>query len=1195
MAETFLTIDTIEERLADLRQKNTNNEIFGLVDMGSNGIRFSISDLRPPLTRLLTPVFHERASISLYDALHESGPDARQFHFSERTIKKVSDTLCRFKAIGTAYGVPEVHFIIFATEAFRTAKNKDQMLEAIQRSTGFTVYILSHEVETLFGSMGVRSGFAEFNGLVMDMGGGSLQVTYVNNSIGSNYETLAARAGQCLPFGAARLMDELSNPNTAQVVLAELQARMNITIQNLVDVFIHLRSQVESVEGVNIYLCGGGFRGYGSMLMHTDPIQPYPIPSIGGYLVSASYFKNWQDMLIMNDQAGDVFGLSKRRRHQLPAVAMVVQAITMAVPRIKSIIFCTGGNREGLLFMMLPPNIREMDPFPLIPVPNPQQDPQILMHVTDLLMATLPSELLLPPVIFARKIVSYISCYIWAYQGRKGNASCFLHKIIGEIKTALPSLPHFLCAVLAITLSARWGNEFGPMDSMIVKNLQKVIGLETVWWCRYIGTACRFISLVCPVFPQNLESFKNVLRWKVTVSDSLGKGKKERGILIQVYLLSGSEKGIPGGLDGPLKKMWKHIGKGLALDRIVNVNIELIECQHLVALHKPDPVRALLHSTKLYGGRLGDELHINEINLNRQLVKAEIAASSETTEISQQHDNFMYPLEMSLLRARIKNLAFYNLDDYLGFLTRSVRSRQRCIIQNQKFSSNYSASSASTDDTIYALSTAPGRGALAIVRASGPQSKAIFNSLCPYSLDPHPRKAIVRRLYNPINSKIVVDSAAVILYYTGPSSATGEDVLEMHIHGGSATQKAVLAAISDVASSTKLPIRYAEPGEFTKRAFLNHKLELAQVEALSNELSAETEQQRQAAVRGNPRMLSKIYENWRNKLLLARGEIEALIDFSEDQNFEESPQKLLGNVRNYVDLILAEIKRLNHASFRQELLKRGVKVSLLGPPNSGKSSLLNRIIGREASIVSEEAGTTRDVIEISLDIKGYLCTFADTAGLRDESTSSGSLNNKIGAVEQEGIRRAKYMAKKSDIVIFMASFEHKDSSEMCIIKYDQSSLFLTANASNALIVVNKCDKVVSSDQLKSLLEDFQIKVTSAFSPRMPPPVIPICCHDNPGLDEFKKNDDNIEFLLSKLLEVIERLTEFPVEVEDLIGVTERQRLILEKFGSHLQDFRKEMDIVLAAEQLRLAANCISRITGRGEEGDIEELLGVIFE
>ncbi|KHJ34574.1 putative isoform cra_b [Erysiphe necator] len=535
-----------------------------------------------------------------------------------------------------------------------------------------------------------------------------------------------------------------------------------------------------------------------------------------------------------------------------------------------------------------------------------------------------------------------------------------------------------------------------------------------------------------------------------------------------------------------------------------------------------------------------------------------------------------------------------NLDNHFRLLTCEVRFRNIRAIPDRKLSSNHFDSSSYVDDTIYALSTAPGRGALAIVRTSGPQSISIFNSLCPKSQNPHPRKAIVRKLHNPLNPKIVVDSAAVILFHPAPSSATGEDVLELQIHGGSATQKAVLNAISEVATVKNLPIRYAEPGEFTKRAFLNHKLELAQVEALSNELSAETEQQRQAAVRSNSQMLSMTYDSWRQKLLLARGEIEALIDFSEDQNFEEPSQKLFENVGNYIDVLLREIERFTQASYRQELLKRGVKISLLGPPNSGKSSLLNRITGREASIVCQEAGTTRDVIEIRLDIKGYLCTIADTAGLRDEHTSSNTLDTTIGIVEQEGIRRAKTIAKQSDIVILMASFE-QDFSGICFIKYDHSSLSLAANASNALIVVNKCDKIISSDQKNSLIKDFQTKVTSAFSPKIPPPIIPISCHDNSSKGDLKDDNHNIQRLSSELLKVIKGITEFPVDMEDLIGVTERQRLILDEFGSHLRNFKEGMDIVIAAEHLRLAASCLARITGRGAEGDVEELLGVIFD
>jgi tRNA U34 5-carboxymethylaminomethyl modifying GTPase MnmE/TrmE len=230
--------------------------------------------------------------------------------------------------------------------------------------------------------------------------------------------------------------------------------------------------------------------------------------------------------------------------------------------------------------------------------------------------------------------------------------------------------------------------------------------------------------------------------------------------------------------------------------------------------------------------------------------------------------------------------------------------------------------------------------------------------------------------------------------------------LELHVHGGHATVKAVLAAIGKCQS--KHTIRYAEAGEFTRRAFQNDRLDLGQVEALSDALSADTEQQRRAALRGNSGKLGRIYEEWRQLLLAARGELEALIDFSEDQHFDDSPAELMENVTRQIGPILSAIRRHQAGSRCGELLKRGIRISFLGPPNAGKSSLLNIIVDREASIVSEEAGTTRDIVEVSVDIGGYLCVFADTAGLRASAS--------VGGVEQEGIKRAKAKAKESDLV-----------------------------------------------------------------------------------------------------------------------------------------------------------------------------------
>lgn len=407
--------------------------------------------------------------------------------------------------------------------------------------------------------------------------------------------------------------------------------------------------------------------------------------------------------------------------------------------------------------------------------------------------------------------------------------------------------------------------------------------------------------------------------------------------------------------------------------------------------------------------------------------------------------------------------------------------------------------------------------------------------------------------------------------------------------------KAALSAIPHCPS--KLPIRYAEPGEFTRRAFQNDRLDLAQVEALSDTLSAETEQQRRAAVRGNSGNLGRTYEAWRQQLLYARGELEALIDFSEDQHFDESPAELLSSVAAQVKVMLDSIASHELASRRGELLKRGIRISLLGPPNAGKSSLLNQIVGREASIVSEEEGTTRDIVEVSLDIRGYLCTFADTAGLRTKSKKSLGSASVIGAIEQEGIRRAKAKASESDVIIALTSIEPTGISGQWGIHYDIETFSIAEKAQQKLVVINKSD-CVPSEVLNSTLTSFRSSLL-----RFEAPLITISCK-NAEKTSKRSDDGNINFLIDHLVKLFEGMTELPADLEDLLGVTERQRQLLSSCAQHLNDFigeaqpsdpSAEADIVLAAEHLRSAANCLSRITGRGEAGDVEEVLGVVFE
>ncbi|KAK3378052.1 hypothetical protein B0H63DRAFT_234686 [Podospora didyma] len=516
-------------------------------------------------------------------------------------------------------------------------------------------------------------------------------------------------------------------------------------------------------------------------------------------------------------------------------------------------------------------------------------------------------------------------------------------------------------------------------------------------------------------------------------------------------------------------------------------------------------------------------------------------------------------------------------------------------------------------ETIYALSSGAGRAGIAVIRISGPGCLDVYNGLCPTKPPPRPRYAGVRTLTSPDqapDANNIVDSDALVLYFPGPKTVTGEDVLELHVHGGPATVKAVLAVIPKCRSREK--IRYAEPGEFTKRAFMNGRLDLAQIESLGDTLAAETEQQRRAAVRGNSGFLGKTYEDWRQHLLLARGEIEALIDFSEDQHFDESPAELLSNVAQLVDGILGSIRLHKLGSQRRELLRNGIRIALLGPPNVGKSSLMNQIVGREASIVSAEAGTTRDIVEASLDIRGYLCAFADTAGIRTDGRAVNSegytTSGTIGAVEEEGIRRARRKALDSDVIIVLVSVEGamaKGGGHR--LSYDVETLQLAAGAQQCLVAINKSD-VVDREALRILVEDFKTSVLGSVPGLHVAEPLAISCKAAAADAAGLADPGGIQALAEALVKSFSALTSLPGDMQHLLGVTERQRQLLVECQRHLEDFTSEArpcgiegqeqhdaDVVLAAEHLRLAANCLASITGRGDAGDVEEVLGVIFE
>ncbi len=539
------------------------------------------------------------------------------------------------------------------------------------------------------------------------------------------------------------------------------------------------------------------------------------------------------------------------------------------------------------------------------------------------------------------------------------------------------------------------------------------------------------------------------------------------------------------------------------------------------------------------------------------------------------------------------------------------------------------------EPTIYALSTAQGRAAIAIIRISGPACLTVYRALCPQKLPPKPRYATLRTLFEPSadledsQDEQVLDSNALVLYFPTPKTATGEDILELHIHGGNAVVKAVLAAIpKTIPKHASQRIRYAEPGEFTRRAFYNDRLDLLQVEALGDTLAADTEQQRRLAVRGSTSVLAERYEEWREKLLYARGELEALIDFSEDQHFDESPAKLCASVAKQVQQLKSQLQANIESASRGELLRNGINIALIGAPNAGKSSLLNHIVGREAAIVSSEAGTTRDVVDVNVDIGGFYCRFGDLAGLRKQTQSSEI--QKIGETEKEGIRRAKERALKADVVVVVLSTEIVKSPEnskldVSIDSEVQEVLKQIDLSSQKLVyVLNKADLFHSNAHLSNTLSKLRRhQALRDFFDLSEIPLFAVSCTNAQvsNIDDMS-DPSGIQIFLNGLTQLFRRMTAVvPGECNEMgnnsawaesLGATERQRLLLLQCLQHLESFLTEVkdnaqhkradtgqeddvDVVLAAESLRFAADCLAKITGRGESGDVEEVLGVVFE
>ena len=424
--------------------------------------------------------------------------------------------------------------------------------------------------------------------------------------------------------------------------------------------------------------------------------------------------------------------------------------------------------------------------------------------------------------------------------------------------------------------------------------------------------------------------------------------------------------------------------------------------------------------------------------------------------------------------------------------------------------------------TIFALASAPGRGGVAVFRLSGPASAQVLRALT--GKVPPPR--VASRVRVRWGGEDVDDGLA--LYFPAPHSFTGEEVVELHLHGG----RAVAAALAEALLAQGL--RPAEAGEFSRRAFLNGKLDLTRAEAIADLVEAETAAQRRQALHQLDGGLATLVEGWRQGLVHALALMEAVIDFSDEGIGDD----LIADVQIRVAALMTDMTAKKRDGMRRERLRDGIHIAILGAPNAGKSSLMNRIAGREVAIVSAKAGTTRDVIETHLDLHGWPVVLADTAGLREAAED----------IEAEGIARALARAEQADLkmLVFDAQLlPQRDAATQAMMDDD------------ALVVFNKCDVANPIDFEDAIM----VSARSGFG---------------------------IDGLLARLEgEVAKR---FEVSAEPAL-TRARHRAAVDECLAALAQFDPIKPVELACEDLRLAALALGRITGRV---DVEELLDVVF-
>ncbi|KAK6334581.1 hypothetical protein TWF718_010038 [Orbilia javanica] len=520
------------------------DKLIGVVDMGSNGIRFSITDLSAPLARILPTVLVYRSPLSLYSSQFD--PDSgKQIPIPDHIIESVCALLNRFLIVCQDVGVEKRNIHVVATEATRAALNSAEFLKAVKDATGLEIELLPKHEEGEIGALGIASGFWGMEGLAMDLGGGSTQITWMVSQ-GGNIR-ISPRGSFSFPYGAAALTKTLHDLRKAkskekgEEAVKEFRRKM---IENFRSAYDNLQIPETLIEkaqregGFNIYLSGGGFRGWGYLLLYLNQThgKHYPISIINGYTAGREEFENTETLKSIAHAAKNVFRVSDRRRAQVPAVAFLVNVLAEAIPHgIKEAHFCQGGVREGYLFKQLPPSIRSQSP---LEVTTKNFAPESCDQIQALIKFAIPdpsnNQTRKFPENFGEHVINSFAnvIYVHMFMSKETASTTALYSTSVGLMSSAHGVSHRDRARLALMLESRYRGELPPRELEFRDSLRKLVTPEEVWWAGYLG---RIGYLVTRLYPAGtIDEAKPRVVFSAEWSWSLGRNKNKQGLELTI-------------------------------------------------------------------------------------------------------------------------------------------------------------------------------------------------------------------------------------------------------------------------------------------------------------------------------------------------------------------------------------------------------------------------------------------------------------------------------------------------------------------------------------------------------------------------------------------------------------------------------------------------------------------------------------